>query len=205
MIGMVDIPEDREALRRLLRQFNENVGDREQLEREIQGRFGKNLAILVMDASGFSRMVRAEGIVHFLALLERLERLVTPMVERAGGRILKKEADNLFALFEDPKSALACAIDIVSDFRTINEALPRNEEIYVSLGIGYGELLMVGAEDLYGDQMNIACKLGEDLAQQEEILLTAEAYAAVADAGQQFEERDFGVSGLSLIAYKVVA
>jgi len=38
---------------------------------------------------------------------------------------------------------------------------------------------MVGDRDLYGDEMNLASKLGEDLAQDDEILLTEAAYQAL--------------------------
>ena len=52
--------------------------------------------------------------------------------------------------------------------------------------------------------MNVACKLGEDLAQQSEILLTRSAYAALKDAAWEFEEMHFKVSGLDLTAYRLV-
>jgi len=38
---------------------------------------------------------------------------------------------------------------------------------HVSIGIGYGELIMISRDnhysDVYGEQMNLASKLGEDL------------------------------------------
>jgi hypothetical protein len=52
--------------------------------------------------------------------------------------------------------------------------------------------------------MNVACKLGEDLAQQSEILLTATAYTALQDSAWQFEQANFSISGLELTAYRLI-
>jgi class 3 adenylate cyclase len=158
-----------------------------------------------MDSCGFSRTVHAHGIIHFLSLLERLWRLVRPLVEAYGGRLLREDADDLFAVFPDVSSALACAKAIHEHVEIANGPLPAASEIYVALGIGYGRVLLVGDDDAWGDEMNLACKLGEDIAQQGETLLTREAYKALGEDGQDtFEELDLSVSGLQMTAYRLV-
>jgi class 3 adenylate cyclase len=99
---------------------------------------------------------------------------------------------------------VSAAAAIVRDANVANGPLASGDEIYVSAGVGYGEALIVGSDDLYGDEMNLACKLGEDLAQQSEILLTAGAYAAVQDSTWQFEQTNFSISGLEMTAYRLV-
>jgi class 3 adenylate cyclase len=147
--------------------------------------------------------VQEGGIIPFLALLERLQRLVRPAIERTGGQILKTEADNVFAVYDSAEAAVGGAEEIRSHLRTVNDALPGEEEIYVSMAIGFGDLLLIGAEDVFGDEMNLACKLGEDLAQRDEILLTPDAHGAVAGTDRAFEELRFTVSGVELPAYRV--
>ena len=56
-----------------------------------------------------------------------------------------------------------------------NEALPAAEETQIAIGIGYGSVLDVGDGHLYGDEMNLAFKLGEDLGTAQEVLLTPAA------------------------------
>ncbi len=86
-----------------------------------------------------------------------------------------------------------------------NEPLPAASEIYIAIGIGYGRVLLVGDDDAYGDEMNVACKLGEDLAEQGEILLTASAHEALGTGTTwQFEDSSVRISGLDLTAYKLV-
>jgi adenylate cyclase len=203
---VVEVPADRSLLQKLLQQYNEHPEQRAEAAAEIDRRFRRRVAILVLDTSGFSRTVRAVGIVHFLALLERMERLVTPLVEAAGGRVLRREADDLYALFDDAGSAVGCATEILRELNAVNEVLPQDEEIYLTMGIGYGDLLLVGNDDLFGDEMNLASKLGEDLAQRGEVLLTPGAFEALETKRHwRFEDVEFSVSGLHVIAHRLVA
>jgi class 3 adenylate cyclase len=194
----------RALLKELLRQYIEHPQRREETIKRIEEAFKQPLAILVLDSSGFTRTTHEQGIVHFLALLERLGRMVRPVIARHGGRVLKAEADNIFATFSSPETAVRCAVEIQQNVRVANELLPVPDEIYVSIGIGYGEVLVVGDEDLFGDEMNLACKLGEDLALREEILLTPSAGAALASSPWKVEETSYSISGISVRAYRVV-
>jgi adenylate cyclase len=200
----MDAVPDRNELQRLLRAYNEQPGERDTVFAEIERRFRRDVAVLVLDTCGFSRTVRAMGVVHFLALLERLERVVRPIVERSGGRVLRTEADNVYAVFPDAAGATGCAAAILQSLDVANEALPAPDEFYVSIGIGFGGMLMVGTDDMYGDEMNLACKLGEDLARQQEILLTPSAHAALGPSSWQFEQLSYSVSGIDVTAYRLL-
>jgi class 3 adenylate cyclase len=195
---------ERELLRELLRRFNAQPGARDQIVAEIERRFRRPLAVLALDSSGFSRSVRAGGIIHFLALLERLGEVVRPLVARSGGRMLYSEADNLFAVFPSAASALRCAEAILDDLDAANAPLPESDQIFVAMGIGFGELLVVDDATPFGDEMNLACKLGEDLARRGEVLLTPGAYDALATESANFERVSFSISGLELEAYRLV-
>ena len=200
---MFERSSDPGALQRLLKEYNEYPERREQTVAQIEERFRRSVAILVLDSSGFTRVVHSMGIIHFLALLERLGRLVMPIIEHHGGRVLKREADNIFAIFPDVAAAMACAAEILHDVRVANEPLPAAEEIDVSIGIGYGNVLLVGEDDLFGDEMNLACKLGEDLAERHELLVTEAARSALdEDQPWRFEEAEFSVSGMKLKAFR---
>ena len=190
-------------LRSLLKRYNEHPEERAEVLAEIDKRFARRMAVLVLDTCGFSRAVRARGVVHFMALLERLEREVRPGIEKNGGRVLRREADNVYAVFDDPIAALAAAREILGDVASANEALPKDEEVEVSIGIGYGDLLVVGDDDVWGDEMNLASKLGEDIARCQEILLTPAAFEHLADAGEEFEENPVTISGVEIAARRL--
>src|SRR5436190_371071 len=102
----------RDRLKRLLKEYNEYPERKDDIEKRIDDEFCKPVAIMVLDSCGFSRSVRQHGIVNYLARLERLERMITPMIEEHGGRVLRVEADNIFALFPDAGSAVRCAAEV---------------------------------------------------------------------------------------------
>ena len=60
----------------------------------------------------------------------------------------------------------------------LNRGRPDNEQLHFSYGIGYGDVLDLD-EDMFGLEVNLASKLGEDLADPGEALLTPSAAAAV--------------------------
>ena len=143
--------------------------------------------------------------MNYLARLERLARVVVPIIEGHGGRVLRVEADNIFALFVDTETAVRCSAEVQRNVEIANEPLPAASEIYIAIGVGYGRVLLVGEDDAYGDEMNVACKLGEDLAEQGEILLTASAHEALGTSSEwQFVDSSVRISGLDLTAYKLV-
>ena len=204
LVGGVATERERELLRELLCQYIEQRDRRAAIAAEIEHRFRRSLAILAIDSSGFSRTVRTAGIVHFLALLERLAQVVRPLIERWDGRLLHTEADNIFAAFPTPAAALGCADAILRDLDAVNARLPEAEQIYVAMGIGYGSVLVVDAGTLYGDEMNLACKLGEDCAGRGEVLLTTAARDALGPTPWRFEAVAFNISGLDLPAHRLL-
>jgi class 3 adenylate cyclase len=50
------------------------------------------------DLVGFSRVVEAFGIVHFLQLIQESEALFQPLIAAHGGRCLKHEGDSLLVV-----------------------------------------------------------------------------------------------------------
>jgi class 3 adenylate cyclase len=196
------------VLDRLLAERNEHPEQLAEIDRRIRATFAEVHAVLVLDMCGFSRLTLRYGITHFLAMIHRLQGLVGPVITGARGRVVKTEADNVFAVFADVAAAVAAARGIQRSLRAANAVLPRDWDLHASIGIGYGELLMIGRKDLFGSEMNLASKLGEDVAGSGEILLTQAAYdravAAHAAAAAGYEAREVAISSMTIKAYKVL-
>src|ERR1044071_1554849 len=169
----------RELLDSLLSELNQYPARRDKIEKQIRDAFERRVAILALDMIGFSRLTVEYGIIHYLAMIHQMAEGATPAVKGNGGTVIKQEADNLFAIFNTPGQALEASLDIFRAFDAINSVVPTERDIFGSVGIGYGETLIVGGEDMFGSEMNLACKLGEDLAEKNEILLTPAAFMAL--------------------------
>ena len=174
------------------------------LEAEIWRAYGAEKAVLVLDMSGFSRVVRRHGIVHYLAMVRRMQIVTRPLVLQHGGAVVKYEADNLFATYDSVGDAVSSAVAIRGSFEAINPHTPDERDIHVSIGIAWGKILLVPDDDYFGDAVNIASKLGEDLASQGEILL-AESVHELLPASHPWTLTPvvFSISGLELKAWAV--
>jgi adenylate cyclase len=162
----------RKLLERLLDTRNERPEQLHDIDAEIRARFEKTQTVFVLDMSGFSVRTIKYGIAHYLAMIRRMHTIVLPLVSAAKGRVVKTEADNVFALFANVKDALRAAESVNDALERVNAGLPADWDIHVGIGIGHGPLLVIGDDDVYGSEMNLASKLGEDVAGGGEVLLT---------------------------------
>ena len=136
---------------------------------------GRVRAVLISDMSGFTRITRSRGILHFLALFQKAHHLGETLFTRHGGRFLKTAADNLFALFDTVGAAAACAQAMMHGAEQLNAGIASPDgHVRLCIGIGFGRILEL-SDDAFGDQVNVAFKLGEDIAEPGQILLSAEA------------------------------
>jgi len=199
----------RAALEQLLARRNEHPERLLEIDREIWDTFGETHALWVLDMCGFSRLTVRYGITHFLAMIHRLHNIVQPIVRGHGGRVVKTEADNVFATFPNVGAGVAAARDVQAQLATANAFLPADWDLHASIGIGFGEVLMLG-NDFYGNELNLASKLGEDVAESGETLLTEAAYEQLAaESGTtvalKLERREIAVSKMTIGAYTLAA
>ena len=195
-------PRARRELERLLALRNEHPERLAEIDLSIQEAFAETHAVMVLDMCGFSRLTARYGIIHFLSMIQRLHGIVLPIVRAKGGTVVKTEADNVFAVFPDVPPAVATAIEIQQRLDAANVFLPEDWDLHASLGIGYGELLMIGDDDMYGNEMNIASKLGEDIAGKGEVFLSEAAHARAPDG--KYESRQIPISAMTVTAYKLL-
>jgi class 3 adenylate cyclase len=135
-------------------------------------------AIVIVDQDGFTRKMLAEGAQAALRDVWLIRRVLIPIFRSEGGEVYKVDADNLYIYFEDVHAAVRAS-------GSAHEALAvatrrRRSPVQVSIGIGFGELYYVTSEDdYYGREVNLASKLGEDVAEGGETLLTESAFHSV--------------------------
>jgi adenylate cyclase len=139
--------------------------------------YGQTWCVMATDLSGFSKGVAERGMVHYLRVILESERLLVPILEARGGKLLKVEGDSLFVIFERVHDALDAAIEM--------QRTARGAGLLLGIGLGYGRVVRVGPADVYGNEVNSACILGETTAQANEILVTRAVRDQVSD--QRFE------------------
>jgi class 3 adenylate cyclase len=181
-----------------------NVENRKALEAELWKEYGTERVVFVLDMSGFSLLTRKYGIIHYLSMVRRMQLTAEPIIKTYGGSMLKFEADNCFAVFPDTLSAVHSAIALQLAFDASNLLTADDFDVHISCGIDQGKILIVGDEDCFGDAVNRACKLGEDIAAAGEILVTQDAIKTItSELDFKLREMNVSVSGLTIPAYAV--
>jgi adenylate cyclase len=161
-----------ERLAKLIQERLAKGADKKDIDARIWDLFGEHWTVMFTDLSGFSRQVAKFGIIHFLQVIHESQRLLVPCIDNHDGILLKMEGDSMMVIFKRPIKAAACAIEMQQVLRDYNKDKTAEEKVLICIGLGYGEMLRIGDNDIFGSEVNAASKLGEDIADAEEILVT---------------------------------
>ena len=143
------------------------------LDREIEDRCVREVTVMMCDSSGFTRRTHQYGILHFLSVMTAVYDLVEPLVLRHGGDVISRGADNLLAVFDKPVQGVDAAIMMQRLLAKFNKGKTDRDQFQLCMGFHHGKILRL-KDGVFGDKVNIASKIGEDLASAEEILITGE-------------------------------
>ena len=190
---------------KLLRFSQETTDEgRMAIETELWQEYGVEKVVFVLDMSGFSLLTRKYGIIHYLSMVRRMQLTAEPIIKTYGGSMLKFEADNCFAVFPDTLSAVHAAISLQLAFDASNLLTSDEFDVHIACGIDQGKILIIGGEDCFGDAVNRACKLGEDVAAAGEILVTQDAIKTItSELDFKLREVNISVSGIYIPAYAI--
>jgi adenylate cyclase len=191
-------------LLKLLDELGEHPEHVEDVTRRIRDVFEQERTVMVLDMSGFTRATQQGNVISFLLSINQMQRLCTPVVEEHGGIVIRAEHDNLTCLFDDVGDAIDACREVRRRLESANVILPADKELYASMGIGHGPVLNIENIEIYGNEVNLASKLGEDIAMLGEILLTPGAREEMRKSDVRLEERTVSVSGLELAYYAVL-
>jgi len=140
-------------------------------ETEVPGQL--RAAIAFVDLSSFTSLAEAMGDVKAAEVLARFSNLVRDAVGRWEGRVVKQIGDAFMLVFPDPRSAVACALEM--EGRASKEAqFPAARS-----GVHWGPVLFREG-DYVGSNVNIASRLAAE-AKRHQVLVTESVRNAAKD------------------------
>jgi class 3 adenylate cyclase len=132
--------------------------------------------ILAADVFGYSRLM-AENEEDALATLKAHRGVIDRLIVRHEGRVFNTAGDSVLAEFNSAVEAVRCAITIQEELRVRNTQMGENRRMELRIGINVGDVL-VDAENLYGDGVNIAARL-ESIAAPGSICISGSVFSLV--------------------------
>jgi class 3 adenylate cyclase len=163
----------------LLEKRNEN--NKNIIDKKIWDLFGNQYAIVFTDMVGFTKISSEKGIIESVSKIYTMFKILFPCIEKHNGILLSTIADSMLIVFKKLNNAIKCSIAMQ---KTSSE-----NSIELCIGIGYGKILKIGDSEVFGSEVNIASKLGEDIAKKDEILVSENVYKKLKNK-YDLEKRD---------------
>jgi class 3 adenylate cyclase len=141
------------------------------------------VTILFSDIKGSTAYFEQRGDLEGLAMVRRLNDLLIPVIEKAGGRVVKTIGDAIMASFENPVNAVKAGIGMQHALESDRAGRSPHEQIHIRIGMHTG-LGLIDESDIHGDVVNAASRV-QHQAEPDQILITDVLLDAAKAAGVQ--------------------
>jgi class 3 adenylate cyclase len=149
-------------------------------EREFE-KLRTPMTILFSDIKGSTTFAEKKGDVEYMAMIDRHNRLLFPVIEAEGGSVVKTIGDSILAKFDDPVAALKAAAGMQRALAKDREGREEIDQIQIRIGLHYG-MGLVKHNDVFGDVVNAAAHV-QHQAKPEQVLITDVLVDAARAAG----------------------
>jgi len=126
-------------------------------------------ALMLTDIVGYTAKVQANEQLA-LELLEEHNHLLTAILTRNNGQLVKNTGDGFLVVFQSALNAARCAVDIQTALHERNLTSPEARRVQIRVGLHVGDVVHRNG-DIFGDGVNITSRI-EALAPPGGIVLT---------------------------------
>ena len=119
----------------------------------------KLAAIIAADVVGYSRLMGRDESGTLARLRKNRSEHLDPVLAKYGGRLVKLTGDGALVEFASAVDALSAAIEFQQAMAEANGDQPADTALVFRMGLHLGDLIVDG-DDLYGDGVNVAARLG---------------------------------------------
>jgi class 3 adenylate cyclase len=126
------------------------------------GPTSSNLAILFADISGSTELYEILGDVIARRKVAECLDLVTAVVRRQNGVVIKTIGDEIMSTFESPEDAAiaACEMQEVVEGQMVEQTVKGPIALSIRVGLHYGPAILEGG-DVFGDAVNVAARMAQ--------------------------------------------
>ncbi len=133
-------------------------------------------AIMFTDIKGYSAMMGQDEQRTVRAVLEHRE-IVRECLKNHDGTEHETIGDAFVVLFDSVVNAVRCGAEIQARLKARNDALPKEEQVWLRIGIHLGDIIVQG-DGIYGDGVNVAARV-QDKADPGGISITEQVFLQI--------------------------
>lgn len=156
--------------------IEELIRERVRLDLELE-RSQRLLAILFVDIVGSTRFYDEQGNTAGLVMVQKCLDLLIPVIEQFGGHVVKTVGDAILARFDNPETAVRCAVQMERSLAQRNSNRAPVDQIHIHIGINFG-LALLKDNDVFGDVVNVTARI-EGAAESDQIVISPSVYEQV--------------------------
>jgi class 3 adenylate cyclase len=122
----------------------------------------QNSAVMLTDMQGFTAATARQTREENARMLALHDALLSPVLKVFRGRLVKSIGDAYLVLFSSPTRALLCGMAIQDRLWDYNRRVEKDRRIEVRIVVTLGEVTLVrsgGAQDVYGEAVNLASRI----------------------------------------------
>jgi len=137
------------------------------LEAYAKAKFAIERTVLSTDMSGFTRLVKKHGIVHFLRMIIAQRSIINHMIRKPEhrGHVIGYEGDNIFAVFTSPQVAIQASVECFRKLEEHNMDQEEDAKVIVKIGLHHGKFY-VYENELYGHDAEMGEWLSESVGER---------------------------------------
>jgi class 3 adenylate cyclase len=141
------------------------------------------VTIMFTDIKGSTSYFERKGDHEGMAMINRHNSILFPIIEQCGGRVVKTIGDAIMALFRDPVGSVKAAAEMQRALDEDRKGRREGERIHIRIGIHTG-LGLEKDNDVFGDVVNAAAGTQRQC-EPDQILVTGVLLDAVKATGLQ--------------------
>jgi serine/threonine protein kinase len=162
---------------------------RQKIDRLIESKYKRLIAILFSDIVGSTRYFEQRGDIEGRAMVSRHHRQMFPVIKKYKGAVIKTMGDSIMASFEDVQAGCSCAREMQQVLMQENQSLPPEDRISIRIALHYGKAV-IEKDDVFGDAVNVASRV-EKFTDGDQIVIS-QAVIDVIQGNPEYTVRNVG-------------
>ncbi|RMI00508.1 MAG: hypothetical protein D6681_11310, partial [Calditrichaeota bacterium] len=152
----------------------ELLAQRQKIDQLIAVQHTKYLTVMFCDLVDSTTYFERRGDLEGRVMVQRYYGLMTPLIKKHEGTLVKTIGDGILATFVNPADACHCAREMQEALQEYNRDKQEMDHIRVRIALHYGRAV-IEKGDIFGDVVNVTARV-EEMAGAGEILLSETVY-----------------------------
>lgn len=165
------------------------------IDRRILDLFEEEWCVVYLRLAGPQATPKRHSVIEHVRQVHEFKRLCRPVFEANEGKLLKTYPVAFLVVFRRPHQALDSLLQVKQALAQYNSTRSEGEHLASAAGVGFGKVLKIGEDDVYGLEATLAFRLGEDEARSGQIIVSDATRAALVHTpGVEFEAHEGNAS-----------